>query len=286
MKPADDVRPLLRTFCLKCHGVDKAEGGVNYAPLLASADAALSKPRLWKRAHRRIVANEMPPEGAKQPTDAERKRLVAWMTAASGYLDCDPARRDPGPNPLRRLTRAEYENTLRDLFGLHFDAGSEAGMPADPITDGHFDTLAANLTLSPALMEKYFTAAGRIAEAVFDDRRGVDRRRIFVARPDNKVTDAEAAAKVATRLLPRAYRRPPRRGRQATRRLPRPRQGQGRLVRGRRPGDAPADPRLAAVPLPPRGGPRRHRESPRRRGGRPRTRGAPQLLPLEFDARR
>ena len=208
VKPADDVRPLLRTYCLKCHGADKAEGGVNYAPLLASADAALSKPRLWKRAHRRVVADEMPPEGAKLPTDTERKRLVAWMTAASGYLDCDPTRRDPGPNPLRRLTRAEYENTLRDLFGLHFDAGSEAGLPADPITDGHFDTLAANLTTSPTLMEKYFTAAGRITEAIFNDNRGVDRRRIFVARPGDKVTDTEAAAKVATRLLRRAYRRP------------------------------------------------------------------------------
>ena len=117
---------------------------------------------------------------------AERERLVGWMRTAADYVDCgDPARRDPGPAPLRRLSRVEYDNTIRDLLGIPFDSAREVGMPVDDGGAGGFDNLAASLGVSPALIDKYFAAAEKVVDAVFaaDGNGGNARKRLFVARP-------------------------------------------------------------------------------------------------------
>ena len=205
---AGTVRPLLRAYCVRCHNRSEREGGVDLASLRRAGDA---RRVLWKRAARRIAAHEMPPDDARQPTRAEKAVLLAWMKGAADFVERDPARQDPGPSALRRLTRTEYQNTVRDLLGVHFDASAAVGMPADNAGEGRFENLAANLPLSDALTEKYFAAAEAIADKVFAPGGEGDRARrlLFVARPGPKLAERDAARRVLAGLARRAYRRPP-----------------------------------------------------------------------------
>jgi len=138
------IQPMLKTYCIKCHNNDTQEGGVNYAAIRDDS-IAITKRGLWKRAFKRIESGEMPPEGAKPLAPADKESLVRWMKFAAEYVDCDPSRRDPGPSIARRLTRTEYNLTVRDLFGFPFDSGSAVGMPEDGGGE-HFDNLAADLS--------------------------------------------------------------------------------------------------------------------------------------------
>jgi len=68
----------------------------------------------------------------------------------------------PGPAPLRRLTRVEYDNTIRDLLGVNFKPADD--FPSDDVGYG-FDNIGDVLTLSPMLMEKYMRAARTVSRA-------------------------------------------------------------------------------------------------------------------------
>ena len=90
-KPADDVRPLLHLL----PEVPQRGQGRGRRQLRAAAGERRRRPgqpRLWKRAGRRLAANEMPPEGAKQPT-AGREETPGRMDGRRGGLP----RLRPGP---------------------------------------------------------------------------------------------------------------------------------------------------------------------------------------------
>src|SRR6185503_16008804 len=107
-------------------------------------------------------AEEMPPKEKPQPTAAERKRLVDWTRT---FLDAEARARagDPGDIPLRRLTNAEYDNTIRDLTGVDLRPARE--FPADGAAGEGFTNAAEALTdISPTLLSKYLNAAKDIAD--------------------------------------------------------------------------------------------------------------------------
>jgi len=202
------VLPLLKTYCHKCHDAGDPQGGVDFASL--TADDVGTKAKLWKRAKGRVDDQEMPPEDGKQPTPAERKLIGDWLGTAAGFLDCDSAKRDPGPAPLRRLTQAEYGNTLRDLLGFPFNAHAAVGFPDEPTGEGRFENLAVNLRLSDVLMERYFAAADAALTKLFT--RGWpmdDARRKLLGKPIGKESDEDAAKRILASFARRAFRRPP-----------------------------------------------------------------------------
>ena len=168
---APSIEPLLKSRCFECHGPDEQEGGVNFAKVREDRDVLRSR-TLWKRAAARVASGEMPPPDDAEPLPKdERERLSAWMKTASEYVDCaEPARRDPGPALLRRLSRVEYDNTIRDLLGIRFDSAQEVGMPGNDGGEG-FDNLAVSQGVSPALIDKFFAAADKVVDAVFARQR-------------------------------------------------------------------------------------------------------------------
>ncbi len=199
------VAPLLKSHCVGCHNAEKAEGGIDLSRLGPPAEAARRR-GVWRRAAARVAAGEMPPRGAKGLSRRDRTRMVRWMQSAAEHLDPnDPTARDPGPSVLRRLTRTEYDRTVRDLFGISFDSGREVGLPGSEGAT-RFDNQAAALTLSPALLDKYLAAAEKVTEHVFDDPRA--RKRLLVPEPEAGVPEREAARRILVPLLRRAYRRP------------------------------------------------------------------------------
>ena len=60
---------------------------------------------------------------------------------------------------MRRLNRTEYNNTVRELMSIDFDAAED--FPSDDVGHG-FDNIGDVLTMSPILIERYLAAAESI----------------------------------------------------------------------------------------------------------------------------
>jgi mono/diheme cytochrome c family protein len=218
-----ELRPVLEAHCFQCHGPEKQRGKVDLSTF--ADEAAVRKHRkLWQRVAGQVKALEMPPEGEAALPPAQRDRLVRWIEQTLAVADCtNPADRDPGPAPIRRLNRSEYERTVRDLLGLEFDAATAVGMTDDPAAGG-FDTAANALNVSPVLMEKYFAAADYLLDRLLpplrdgvpskaappgarpDDRKAAEA--LLFVRPGKAVDRRDAARQVLARVARRAYRRP------------------------------------------------------------------------------
>ena len=141
-----DVKPLLKTFCFKCHGPEKQKGDLNLSTI-ANDDAARHAVKTWRRVLDRLRVRDMPPEEAPQPSAAEAEKLKIGITILKRPLGPP----DPGRVTIRRLNRKEYDNTIHDLIGL--DLKSSADFPADDVGDG-FDNIGDVLTLSPILLRE------------------------------------------------------------------------------------------------------------------------------------
>lgn len=164
LKQADEayrsnIVAFLKKHCLDCHGPDVQEGELRFDHYKTAA-AVIADLKTWQRAIDMLRSGAMPPEDADQPSDAERSRVADWIEKTIYYVDCN-APPDPGCVTIRRLNRAEYNNTVRDLVGVTFRPADD--FPSDDVGGG-FDNLGDVLTLPPLLMEKYLAAAERIAE--------------------------------------------------------------------------------------------------------------------------
>ncbi len=160
-----DVAPLIATYCVKCHGADKPKAGLN---LVKDADAAsaLRSRKAWGLVREAIETGTMPPDGKPKPPQAQADKAVAWLEAQLSKVDCK-LQTDPGRVTLRRLNRAEYRNTVRDLVGVDYQPTED--FPSDDVGYG-FDNIGDVLTLPPLLMERYLAAAEDIsAKAIADD---------------------------------------------------------------------------------------------------------------------
>ncbi|MFM7072725.1 MAG: DUF1592 domain-containing protein [Planctomycetota bacterium] len=155
-----DIQPLLRKFCVECHEGDLAQGGVT----LNAYSAANAKTRdraVWVKVARQLQGKVMPPSDAKQPTDAERRMILEWVESFALTPDCSVGER-PGRVTLRRLNRAEYNNTIRDLLGVSIQPAND--FPSDDVGYG-FDNIGDVLTLPPVLLERYVEAADKVVRA-------------------------------------------------------------------------------------------------------------------------
>ncbi len=153
------VRQFLARYCTGCHGATKPKAGLNLASF-ADEKSARSQPKSWNRVGEYLEGGLMPPEDRPQPSREEVARLVQWIKAAPAAGDCGRTF-DPGRITIRRLNRAEYNNTIRDLVGVDFHPADD--FPSDDVGYG-FDNIGDVLSLSPILMEKYLKAAETISE--------------------------------------------------------------------------------------------------------------------------
>jgi hypothetical protein len=152
------VRPLLQKNCSGCHNAKISSGNMNITGFLDPA-SLVSNREGWERIVAKLRAGEMPPKGIPKPPAEQLAALLSYVESEFDRSD-RAAKPDPGRITARRLNRAEYANTIRDLLGVHFVAQEE--FPADDSGYG-FDNISDVLTVSPALMEKYLFAAERIA---------------------------------------------------------------------------------------------------------------------------
>ena len=156
------ARPFIRAYCAACHGNEQAEGGLTLTGY-ASAAALRADPEVWDYVRERVELVEMPPRGAALPSGDERAAFLTWLTRE--LSDAPPGEApDPGRPVMRRLNNAQYQNAVRDLFGVDFPARQR--FPSDGIGHG-FDTVGEALTLPELRLEKLLEAAEAIAGQVF-----------------------------------------------------------------------------------------------------------------------
>ena len=151
----ESLLPLLRTYCFDCHDAD------NEVPLAKDGSAVQlqSNRSLWLRALAQVRLGSMPPEEGETLDPATRERMAKLIDELANAVDCV---RNPnaGKVVLRRLNRAEYRNTIRDLTGVDYKPAS--GFPGDDVGYG-FDNIGDVLSLPPLLIEKYLDAAEHVA---------------------------------------------------------------------------------------------------------------------------
>ena len=153
-----EVESMLESHCYDCHAGEDAEAGLDLSRLSRDLGDA-SQLEYWTLIHDRIAASEMPPPSAEQPSRAARDKTL--QTLESLLIDSDLVLRG---NALRRLNRYEYENTVRDLFGIHVDVSRL--LPGDETEQG-FDTMGSALSLSAEQMVLYVEAADLVLDQVF-----------------------------------------------------------------------------------------------------------------------
>src|SRR5262249_47053532 len=121
------VKPFFKKNCMLCHNTENSTAGVRVDQLDSSLDDRQIP--TWQAIRNRIKAGTMPPKGVPQPTTAERQAMVEWIDTALQVARSRPA---PMNGLVRRLTIAQYRNTLRELLLLEDDLTS--GLPPDAIS--------------------------------------------------------------------------------------------------------------------------------------------------------
>ena len=191
----------IKRYCLECHSGEKPKASLDLSRF-DSMDKILSEALLWDDISIRLSQGDMPPKEADLPTLNERSEFLNWVESSLQKAACQSGPH-AGPAVLRRLNRAEYSASVRDLLDIHFDAGE--ALPSDGSGGEGFDNASETLFISPIHAEKYMDAARVAVEYAFADPRSL--RRFLVAEPDEKTSPEVAARRVIEDFLPRAFRR-------------------------------------------------------------------------------
>ena len=157
------ARAVLDRYCVTCHSqrlktAGFAVEGLDLSNVPAHAEA-------WEKVVRKLRAREMPPPGAPRPAATALASTAAWL---ENTLDAAAATApNPGRVAVHRLSRAEYRNAIRDLLGLELDP--KVLLASDEPDQQSFDNLASVLSVSPALLDNYLSAAYRVARLALAD---------------------------------------------------------------------------------------------------------------------
>ncbi len=193
------VLPFVRTYCLDCHDQETAKGDFNLSPYTTLAAVAGDFQR-WNLVLERLEAGDMPPKKArKHPDPAEAGDVVRWVREFQEH-EAKLHAGDPGPVLARRLSNAEYDYSIRDLTGVDLRPTRE--FPVDPANPEGFDNSGESLTMSPALLKKYLSAAREVSQHAVLNLDGI----AFASHPMMVHTDRD---KYCTLRIVDFYRRQP-----------------------------------------------------------------------------
>ncbi len=155
------VQPFLKTHCLACHDNKAPEAELDLS-LFSTVESVAQDHQRWALVLDRLTAGDMPPEDfERQPSHKLRDEVIAWVKSLRAH-EGEKQAGDPGFVPVRRLSNAEYNYTIRDLTSV--DIRPTKDFPVDPANEAGFDNSAASLSTSPALVKKYLDAARQVAD--------------------------------------------------------------------------------------------------------------------------
>src|SRR5262245_6105021 len=187
--------------CSDCHNSEDKRAGLDLDAI--SAKDVDAHPEIWEKVVRKLAARQMPPVGRPRP---DEKSYQIFVTALEAALDrAAAARPNPGRTPtLRRLSRTEYQNVIRDLLAVEIDAA--VLLPADEANHG-FDSAPLG-DLSPTLLDRYITAAQKISRLAVGRAPTTPNSDTFRVRPDQTQEGHVAGLPLGTRggiLIPYSF---------------------------------------------------------------------------------
>ena len=193
----EKVGPFVKKYCVRCHG-SRPKAGINLDSALKSPGGT-SAFLHWKKAVANVKVHDMPPEDAsKIPTDDERRVFIESIGKLK-YL----SPRDPGPFVIRRLSKVEYGNTLRDLYGV--DPSIANRLPDEVFGEGYLNSI------SPLQSELFLGIANDVLDRIVASEGEAPtevQKRLFGEAPRKGVDLRTSARNVARELARDAYRRP------------------------------------------------------------------------------
>ena len=157
LKAESELEQFFALHCVRCHGSEEQEGGVR---LDESSEDLLAKSDLLETVAAVLEEREMPPAEAPQPQQEAVDEVLHLLQEQMSTAQSIP--------PLKRLTRAEYTNTMHDLFGVEFDFTGL--LPPDHVERG-FDKFSESHLMSPHQVMSYLKTARFIADRVLPDVR-------------------------------------------------------------------------------------------------------------------
>ena len=155
--PGAPHRAVLSRYCVTCHNQRLLTAGLALDTL--DMDNVVKDAPVWEKVVRKLRTHSMPPAGMPRPDAAGYDAVATYLeTALDRELTVRP---NPGRTVLRRLNRFEYTNAVRDLLGVEVDGDSI--LPIDEVKFG-FDNISSSLSVTPLLLERYMSAAYKIAD--------------------------------------------------------------------------------------------------------------------------
>lgn len=150
-----NLTEVVQTYCFVCHNDALRTGNLSLAGF--EVENAPNHPETAERMIRKLRAGMMPPPGMARPSPEILAALVDELeTRIDEHAAANP---NPGVRRFQRLTRAEYENSVQQLFDLKVDASR--WLPSDTYL-GNFNNLSAAQGLSTTLLESYLRAAAEV----------------------------------------------------------------------------------------------------------------------------
>jgi hypothetical protein len=161
--PAPESASLVGTYCVTCHNDRLETAGLSLQSLgLANVPEHAD---VWEKVAQKLRSGEMPPATVRSRPDS--RIAGALVTYLETTLDrAAVLRPNPGRAPVHRLNRAEYSNAIRDLLAVDVRPGE--WLPVDDSGYG-FDNIAAVLSTSPALLDRYMSAAHKVSRLAVGD---------------------------------------------------------------------------------------------------------------------
>ena len=150
-------RAFFDTYCVSCHNQKLRSANLTLDNINLQDPGAHAE--ALEKVIRKLRAAAMPPNGVRRADPATYKAVV---DALESQLDRVWV---ASPNPgrigaVQRLNRTEYNNAIRDLFGLDLDV--KPLLPGDDTADGSFDNFADVLSISTAHLERYMSVARQV----------------------------------------------------------------------------------------------------------------------------
>lgn len=204
-----DIAPILLKACGDCHNDDNASGELNLEALIKATPLVINRQR-WLNVIQQIKIRSMPPPDEGEMPETDRISTAAWLTRYLDEFDYGSVHR-VGHEPARRLTREEYNNTIRDLIGIDLRPADQ--FPADLSASSGFKNSANSLFFQPLTLERFISAAEQVTAQAFpiDSLRQANQPKLSHAWNELLQDDANLSNPLAVieRFTSRAFRRPP-----------------------------------------------------------------------------
>src|SRR5438132_3603331 len=150
-------KSVLDQYCVGCHSTRLKTGGLDLESL--NLDAPGANAETWEKVIAKLRARAMRPPGRPRPDKATYRAVGSRLEQQVDRAW--EAKPDPGRiAAVHRLNRAEYNNAIRDLLAIDFDA--KPLLPGDETADGSFDNFADSLSISTAHLERYLSVARQV----------------------------------------------------------------------------------------------------------------------------